>query len=232
MTYLSQSQIAMYAAAAGAANPTLAAAVAMAESNGNTQAHNIVPPDDSYGLWQINMLGVLGPDRRKKLGISANSALYDPGTNARAMVLISGGGSNFSAWSTYTSGAYTKYLSGTATQAATSAQPIIDWNDPFGLVPKKYKNQEPTAPGGDLLNNLTGGGSIGSSLDFLGNAASWLSKASNWLRIGYVIGGGALAIVGLAMVIKDQELSAASGSIGKALGGVTKKIGKAGKTSE
>lgn len=226
MTYLSQSQLEMYAAAAGAANPKLAAAVAMAESKGNTGAHNIVPPDDSYGLWQINMLGVLGPDRRAKLGITSNSQLYDPGTNARAMVMVSGGGANFGAWSTYTSGEYAKYYTGTAVQAATGAQPIIDWNDPFGLVPPQYKDQEPTAPGGDLLNSLGSGGSLNDAFSFVGSAASWLSKASNWLRVGYVIGGSALAIVGLAMVIKDQELAAASGSIGKALGGATKKLKK------
>lgn len=229
MAYLSQSQIEMYAAAAGAANPSLAAAIAMAESNGNTQAHNLVPPDDSYGLWQLNMIGALGPDRRAKLGITSNSALYDPGTNARAMVLISSGGANFSAWSTYTSGAYAKYYTGTAVQAATSATPAIDWNDPFGLVPKQYKGQEPTAPGGDLLNSLGSGGSLSGALDLVGSSASWLSKASNWLRIGYVIGGGVLAIVGLAMVIKDQELAAASGQVGKLLGSATKKArGKGG----
>lgn len=90
----------------------VAAAIALAESGGNPTAHNAKPPDDSYGLWQINMLGSLGPARRQQYGITSNTQLYDPLTNARAAVKISSGGSSFRAWSTYTNGAYQKYVSG------------------------------------------------------------------------------------------------------------------------
>lgn len=228
MTRLSVDQLAMYAAAAGASNPQVAAAVAMAESGGETTAHNPIPPDDSYGPWQINMRGALGPDRRAKLGITSNSQLYDPATNARAMVMISGGGSNFAAWSTYSSGAYERYLpAGTA--VPTMATPAIDWNDPFGLVPKKYKDKEPGSPGGDLLNNLgAGADTVSGAVHYLAKAAGWLSVAANWVRVGYVVGGGVIVVVGLAMVVKDQELSAASGQVGKLLGGSAKKIAKKG----
>lgn len=68
--------------------PYLMAAVALAESGGNPTAHNAKPPDDSYGLWQINMLGKLGPERRRKLGIQSNTELFNPATNARAMRMI------------------------------------------------------------------------------------------------------------------------------------------------
>lgn len=88
----------------------VAAAVAMAESGGNPTAHNATPPDDSYGLWQINMYGSLGPARRAQFGLSSNTALYDPLTNARAAVAIAKGG--FGPWTTFTSGAYKKYLNG------------------------------------------------------------------------------------------------------------------------
>lgn len=95
-----------------AAQAPVAAAIALAESGGRPDAHNPRPPDDSYGLWQINMLGRLGPARRQQFGLSSNEQLYDPLTNARAAVAISGGGKSFGAWSTYTNGAYRSHLNG------------------------------------------------------------------------------------------------------------------------
>lgn len=79
--------------------------VAMAESGGNPKAHNSTPPDDSYGLFQINMLGSLGPARRKQFGISNNAELFDPATNAKAAYMV-WKGSGWKAWTTYTSGKY------------------------------------------------------------------------------------------------------------------------------
>jgi hypothetical protein len=69
-----------------------------------------VPPDDSYGIWQINMLGSMGPSRRKALNIDNNDALFDPSVNARAMAMISGGGHNWRPWSTYTNNAYQGHM--------------------------------------------------------------------------------------------------------------------------
>jgi hypothetical protein len=79
--------------------------VAQAESGLNPNAHNSKPPDDSYGLFQINMLGALGPARRKEFGISKNEQLYDPQTNVRAAYKV-WKSSGWKAWTTYTSGAY------------------------------------------------------------------------------------------------------------------------------
>ena len=44
--------------------------------------------DLSYGLFQINMLGGMGPERRKALGLKSNEELYDPATNVRAAKYI------------------------------------------------------------------------------------------------------------------------------------------------
>jgi len=88
----------------------IATAVALAESGGNPRAHNAVPPDDSYGLMQINMIGNLGPARRAQFGLSSNDELFDPLTNMRAAHIISNGGTNFTPWTTFTSGAYLHYL--------------------------------------------------------------------------------------------------------------------------
>lgn len=215
--YLSQGQLQLYAAAAGAANPQLAAAVGMAESNGNTGAHNVIPPDDSYGVWQINMYGDMGPERRKQLGLTSNAQLYDPATNARAMVMLSHGGSDFSAWSTYTSGAYKRYLTTSGAQQAGSFLPDL----PGPL--KDFQDVIPLYGLQDLIGGLTGSTDNPvthalSALGDIGKAGVWLSKASNWVRIGYVVGGVALAVVGLAMVVKDQELSSVAGSLTRQLG--------------
>ena len=87
------------------------AAIAMAESKGRSGALNNNPRtgDLSYGLWQINMLGGMGPQRRRAFGIGSNEALFDPATNANAarQVYQSQG---FGAWSVYRSGAYKNYL--------------------------------------------------------------------------------------------------------------------------
>lgn len=59
-------------------------AIALKESAGDPLAHNAVAPDDSYGLWQINMIGSLGPARLAAWGLTDPSDLFDPLTNARA----------------------------------------------------------------------------------------------------------------------------------------------------
>lgn len=80
----------------------IAYAIAMAESGGNARAHNGRAPDNSYGLFQINMLGDMGPARRRQYGLSSNEDLYDPLTNARVAYKMSNGGKNWQPWATYT----------------------------------------------------------------------------------------------------------------------------------
>lgn len=65
-------------------------AIALKESGGNPTAHNPIPPDDSYGLWQINLYGKLRAPRMAQFALSAPEDLYDPATNARAALLIWG----------------------------------------------------------------------------------------------------------------------------------------------
>jgi hypothetical protein len=95
------------------------AAIGQAESSGNPTAHNAAPPDDSYGLWQINMIGSLGPQRRARYGLSSNAALYDPVTNARiALDVYQQQG--LRAWGPYVTGVYRRYLP--ASEAAYTAR--------------------------------------------------------------------------------------------------------------
>jgi hypothetical protein len=75
-------------------------AVVMKESTGRPMAHNqnSKTGDNSYGLFQINMIGSLGPARLKQFGLSNNEELFDPLTNARIAYIISEGGNNWSPW--------------------------------------------------------------------------------------------------------------------------------------
>ncbi len=113
MTKLTPEQIAEHAHAAGfrGENLTTAVAVALAESGGKTDSHNTDGLDDSYGLWQINMYGTLGPDRRQKNDLDADRELFDPSTNADAAhrVFREDGGS-FEPWGAYTNGSYRQFL--------------------------------------------------------------------------------------------------------------------------
>ena len=87
-----------------------ATAIALAESGGRPRAHNPNPPDDSYCLMQVNMLGRLGPQRRARFHLRSNSDLYDPATCMRVAYGISAGGSNWQPWTTYTRGTYLRFL--------------------------------------------------------------------------------------------------------------------------
>jgi hypothetical protein len=112
MTRLNAEEIAQYAYRAGFRGQglTTAVAVALAESSGNTRAHNDTPPDNSYGLWQINMLGALGPERRRQYDLDSNSELFNPAVNARVANSISSDGKDWGPWSTYTNGMYKQHL--------------------------------------------------------------------------------------------------------------------------
>ena len=54
--------------------------------------------DNSYGLFQINMLGSMGKDRRDKFNLDSNDDLFDPVKNAQIGYHMSDGGKDWSAW--------------------------------------------------------------------------------------------------------------------------------------
>jgi hypothetical protein len=87
----------------GFAKPRLAAAIAMAESSGDTQAvgHNRKPRSTDRGLFQINS--------RWHFEVSDRCA-FDARCNAEAALRISEGGRDWHQWSTWHNGAYKAYL--------------------------------------------------------------------------------------------------------------------------
>ena len=73
-------------------------AIAWRESRLNPRAHVQDSDDDSYGLYQINMLGDLGPGRRKQYRITNNEELLDPKVNVRAARILYGDGKGIKHW--------------------------------------------------------------------------------------------------------------------------------------
>jgi hypothetical protein len=75
-------------------------AVAKKESNGRPLAFNgnTSTGDSSYGIFQINMIDSLGPDRREKFELSSNAELFNPVLNAQIAHHMSNGGENWIAW--------------------------------------------------------------------------------------------------------------------------------------
>ena len=91
-------------------------AIGFGESSGRSWVvnRNRSTGDQSYGIFQINMIDNLGPARRKQFGISSNEELLDPRKNAKAAYQIwkerGGGTQGLKAWGAYTNGAYKKYM--------------------------------------------------------------------------------------------------------------------------
>lgn len=75
-------------------------AIAKRESNGQPIRFNgnVNTGDNSYGLFQINMLGILGPDRRDKFNLNSNAELFNPVLNAQIAFHMSQGGKDWSSW--------------------------------------------------------------------------------------------------------------------------------------
>jgi len=156
-----------------------AEAVARAESGGNARAHNpnAGTGDNSYGLFQINMLGAMGPQRRAQFHLSANEDLYDPEVNARVAYAMSNGGTNWSPWSTFKNGAYRAFL-------GTDA-PITNGGTTAG-----------GGPNGTASTDATPAGLFGSATP--PSTAELGTMITRLLVVGvFVAAGGGLVLLGL-----------------------------------
>ena len=163
-------------------------AIAAAESSGNPRAFNPKGRDLSYGLWQINMLGGMGPERRRQFGISNNEELYNPETNAKAAKTIYDQ-QGFKAWSVYTSGAYKKYL-GTARESLNA--------------------QTANVEAAQAISKEDGGESISkSSPGILNSTGKLSSKGSLKERKGFIIHhtGGRGSVDGVINTLNQRGLS-------------------------
>ena len=174
-----------------------AVAVARAESSGNPRAHNTKPPDNSYGLWQVNMYGQLGPDRRKAFGITNNDALFDPAVNARAAYQI-WKQQGWKGWSTFNNGSYRKFLNQASGDADTA-----------------------TAGIGTLVGGPIGGPAIDAVLN---NRFSEFTEKFRLASITYLVFLVALVLLILGVVILNRQAIASvipAGRVAKIAKGLT-----------
>lgn len=204
---MNQSQIYTLARNAGlpAARAKIAAAIAMAESGGNPAAVVHDSDDDSYGLWQINMRGSMGPTRRALYGLASNDALLDPATNARVMSSISHQGANFSAWTTYTSGKYKDFMGVTVSEIAGDVAGGVLGGVGGALLPDGSGVFQLPADVVDAFHKIATG---------MEKTAGWVSNQRNWLRVAYVVGGGVL----LYAAVETLVLPYTSKAVGKVMG--------------
>jgi len=116
MASLSFAELQQFLQSAGldSASSAIGAAIALAESGGRTDAVNYNPPTEiSVGPWQINLLA--HPDVTQACAMDAACA-------AAAVARISRGGLDWTAWSTFTSGAYKTFLG-----ARQAVQNLVNW---------------------------------------------------------------------------------------------------------
>lgn len=169
----------------------VAAAVALAESSGNSASLNLTDnggTQTSVGLWQVSN----GTHNYPQAWSSP------AGNAAEAVAKYKGAGNSWSPWGTYTSGAYKQFLSGGTTP---------DTNIPGGsagqTVAGSGTTQGGTAGASDCLINFKLPGSglpvIGSDLSFC-----LLSKAQGRAILGALLigAGGIVGIVAIAVMVK------------------------------
>lgn len=219
---LTQGQVKAIAAGVGMKDPARMAAIAMAESGGDTLIVNSI---GCVGLWQINQ-----PVWVKSHPTWTRKWLQNPINNAiaaKAVYAVQG----FGAWQAYTGpdakgsdGPWRKFENAPATVPAG-----FNWRDPFNLAPDGSELEK--SPRDWMLEHGFGTESPMDSVtpDWMSSAGSaikatadWVSNPRNWLRVAYGVAGGALVIGGLLLMVRNTALEQV---VSKA-GGIVKNIGK------
>lgn len=162
-----------------------AVAVALAESRGDPKAkHTNANGSVDVGLWQINL---------RAHPQYTQAQMLDPQQNAGAMSSISKTGTDWSAWSTFRSGAYKSFED----RARTAAEEVGLHPDDEGVL----------GLGGEGSNNpvavaKNAAEAIGQGVQVIVDAGKWLTDVHNIARVLYVVGGVALGLVAISIVAK------------------------------
>lgn len=164
------------------ATAALAAAIAEAESGGRSDAKSPNPDGGTnVGPWQLDTPGGGGA------GFSVQQ-LQDPNTNAAAAVRASGGGTDWSTWAAYVSGAYKPFLS-------NSAAP--DPNVPVATL----TSASGSSGGADNPASCLIGGGEGGVFGIGSASFCLLSKSEARAMIGAGLLVGAVALIALPGII-------------------------------
>lgn len=184
---------------------TIAVAVALGESGGNTQSHNTnaATGDNSYGLWQINMIGSMGPARRRQFGIAKNEDLFDPSTNAKAAHMLWKARGGFGDWSVYNHGTYLRFMPRATTAVrknggAAVVTGSVDPNDPNAV-----NLNRPDTPLPDGIENTIY--DLRDSLAGIKGVVDFITDSKNWIRVAMFAGGSLLVVIGGLMFIGQSK---------------------------
>ena len=189
----------------------IAAAVAMAESGGNTTATN----QDSNGtvdrgLWQIN-------------SVHGAQSTYDVMGNARAAVAISNNGQNWAPWTTYNNGAYRQFVQTNvaadmsapinATNAAANATLAaaypgggldpLNYIDPWGFFGKIFTLTPANTT--DTINNAIGNALKGLIITMFNPLITIIAGVMG------ITAGGVMVLLGVFMIVKNTEAGQEAG---------------------
>lgn len=169
------------------ATAPIAAAIAEAESSGNAGATSGNPDGGTnVGLWQLDTPGGKGAGYTEQ-------QLLDPATNAHVAVVGSNDGRDWSAWATYVSGAYKRFLSGRTTP---------NMNVPGGGGAAQQTGAVTVAaynPGACLWSFP------GIPVPIIGNIGQFClfskSEARAFLGAGLMLAGGLIALPGVSILV-------------------------------
>ena len=152
----------------------MAAAIAMAESGGNSDAVSRPNTDGSIdrGLFQINSIH----------GAPSTTAV-EP--NVRYAIQLSKNGNHWTPWTVFKTGAYRKYFDG---QGSLVGESVVDVPSPGLSIPN---------PLGDIATALA---AIVAPATLLMKVGPWISDPKNMIRVAQVVFGGVLGIVGIALL--------------------------------
>jgi len=168
-------------------NAVIATAVALAESGGNPNATNTKNKDGSIdsGLWQINSV------HKRDHPTWTVDWLHNPNNNAKAMSIISKGGTYWKPWTVYNNGDYKKHI-----PAAQKALESIRETPGIG------EQIADTIPGVSEVADVAT--TVASTV---ATVTRWVTNPDNMLRIAQVVGGIALALIGAAIVANNKVVT-------------------------
>lgn len=188
-------EVAKYAGLYAMADPTTAVAVALAEHHGKiveTAVNRNSNGTIDTGIWQINSV------HERAHPTWTSEWLKDPKNNAEAMAVVSKGGADWSPWSTYKDGSYKQYM----TEAA-AARDDVSGTGGLGSIPNPL----------DVVDDVAGAlTKIGSAL---GTFIGFLTDPNTWRRIALIGLGGAVVVVGLAVVAHGTEAGQTAEDVAK-----------------
>jgi hypothetical protein len=167
----------------------MAAAIALAESNGVPNAKNPEGPEHAEGLWQIKGQDVAGNPFNPEVSAA----------NAVAKWKAAGG---FTPWTTFTEGTYKQYLGEGPEGSATPSGTIF-----AGPLTSLFEGAEAgaKAAGGSLkIPNPF------EEIDTAGKFFEAITKPSTWLRIAEGVGGIVLFMTGLKTLTRGTPAAGAT----------------------